>query len=297
MISDPHVTYPVDSEERLSRDSLRILEDTIEDIEETGAELVFFTGDILEARYHGQKNLDLAFETLSRLSIPWFVLIGNHDTKHRSTLDDYETSDFLERFNGHGPDGTRAYWRYDCPGKKLTFIGLDSTRPLSTRGVIDQHQKDWLEVNLSEIEEDRYVILLTHHPFILFDREIDEIDEMKIYILENHQEIKCLVERHKTVKLVISGHNHTCRTISENGVVYVGCPSINTWPAMYSKFSVDVDRIEYSHLPIKEFEKVDKLRKKVLSDDSPWVRILGSSQAVNDYFNKGPLNGELPIIK
>ena len=36
VISDPHVTYPVESPDRLSMDSVRILEETIKELKKTG---------------------------------------------------------------------------------------------------------------------------------------------------------------------------------------------------------------------------------------------------------------------
>ena len=108
VVSDPHVTYPVESRERLSRDSVRILEETLADIEIAGADLVLFAGDILEAREYGLKNLETASRIMSKLTIPWLTIIGNHDIRYRSTKDEYEKSDFIGRFTGHGPEQDTA---------------------------------------------------------------------------------------------------------------------------------------------------------------------------------------------
>ena len=87
VISDPHITYPVENLERLSEDSINIIKDTITDINLRGADFVFFLGDILESREFGLENLRIAYEIMSELTMPWFVIMGNHDLRYRSTLD------------------------------------------------------------------------------------------------------------------------------------------------------------------------------------------------------------------
>jgi DNA repair exonuclease SbcCD nuclease subunit len=291
VVSDPHVTYPVESRERLSKDSVRILEETIEDIEKAGADLVLFGGDILEAREFGLRNLETAFRVMSKLTIPWRTIIGNHDIPYRSTKDGYKKADLIRRFSSHGPEGGNAYWRYDCPGKTITVIGLDTTVEKSTSGAIGRTQQEWLDATLSSMEDGRRVVILTHHPFILFDNEIKTSKDMDIFILENHEEIMALVEKHTCVQLVISGHNHTRRAVRENGVTYIGCPSINSWPAMYSRFAMDRNGFNVTHMEIRDREKIDESRLALLGEESPWMKSLGSSEAIEDYFTRGAISG------
>lgn len=291
VISDPHVTYPVESPDRLSMDSVRILEETIKDIEKAGADFVLFAGDILEAREFGLRNLETAHRVMSKLTLPWRTIIGNHDIRYRSTRDEYEKGDFIDRFTGHGPEKDRAYWRYDCPGKLVTVIGLDTTMERSSSGVINHRQRKWLDETLGEMGDSRRVVILTHHPFFLFDREVETQKDMDIFVLQNHEEIRLLVEKHTCVQLVISGHNHTRRAVQENGVTYIGCPSINSWPAMYSRFSMDHDGFDVAHQEIRDRNKSEENRRSLLADGSPWVEALGSPSAVEAYFFRGPMTG------
>jgi DNA repair exonuclease SbcCD nuclease subunit len=295
VVSDPHLTYPTKSPERLSQDSIRLLNETIDEIEFEGADLVLFTGDIMEAREFALKNLKIAFNALSRLTIPWLVIMGNHDIPYRSTKDGYRKSDFIHRFSGHGPKDTAAYWRHDCAGKKITFIGLDTTTQTSSSGAIGLKQQEWLEQILSGIDDDRHVVLLTHHPFIVFDPEIEEITDMDIFVLDNHREIRDIIQRHNCVKLVISGHNHTCRLIQENGITYIGCPSINTWPAKFSRFLLRRGNVEFAHQKIRDQEKNLEIKQMILGSESPWVPILGNTEAVEDYFTRGPQQGQCAL--
>ena len=75
------------------------------------------------------------------------------------------------------------------------FIGLDSTIPGSAHGRINEKQKKWLINTLADIDQDRNVVVLTHHPFVLFDKEILVNDEMSMYLLDNDQEIREIIEK------------------------------------------------------------------------------------------------------
>ena len=286
VVSDPHLTYPVESENRLSEDSISIFADTLEYIEKESADIVFFTGDILESRLYGLVNLEIAFRIMNKLTIPWFVLVGNHDLRYRSTLDAYDKACFIEKFRKHGPFGNIGYWRYNFPGKKISFIGLDTSMPGSGHGIIGREQKEWLEHCLSEIDRDSNIIILVHHPFVLFDNEIRDVEEMNIYLLTNHDKIKRIIERYENIILVISGHNHTCRYLCMNGIHYVGCPSINTWPTMFTKFVINKRSITFNNLPIRDNDKRDRARQKLFDDKSSLLKSLGSKEAVYNYFGR-----------
>lgn len=286
VISDPHITYPVESEDRLSEDCISIFADTLDYIEKEGADVVFFTGDILESKLYGLVNLEIAFRIMNKLTIPWFVLVGNHDLRYRATLDAYDKAYFIKKFRGHGPSGNIAYWRYDFPGKKISFIGLDTSLAGSGHGMIEKEQKEWFELCLSEIDQDSKIIILVHHPFVLFDKEIRDIKEMNIYLLTNHVKIKKIIERYENIILVISGHNHTCRYLCINGIHYVGCPSINTWPAMFTKFVINKRSLSFRNVPIRDNDKIDRARQIMFSDKSSFLKMFGSKEAVYNYFGR-----------
>lgn len=291
VVSDPHITYPVQHPERLSMDSVRLFEETLSDIAACDADGVLFTGDIMEAREYALKNLDLSFGLMKKLTVPWLVLMGNHDIPYRSTKDGYTKADFIRRFAGHGPADGVAYWRHDWPHKKITVFGLDTTVQTSCDGAVDVRQLEWLARNLRDVADDRYVIILTHHPVIVFDREISDVDELQIFVARNHGAVRQVIESYDQVKVVISGHNHTRRHIQQNGVHYIGCPSINSWPAMYTQFSLNRESLDFRYLPIADQSKNAEIRSKMLADTSPWVHCLGSAEAVAGYFTRGPLHG------
>ena len=293
VVADPHLTYPVKSTERLSEDSINILKTTISDINLRGADFVFFLGDLIESREFGLVNLRIAYEIMNELTMSWFVIMGNHDLRYRSTLDGYQKSSFINKFNDHGPYGSTAYWSYDDPGSNLTFVGLDSPVEGYSYGEIEEEQKEWLEDTLYAIDADRRVILLSHHPLILFDDEIKNIEGMDVYLLKNHNEIRRIIEKTNKVVLTLSGHNHTCRYLHLNGVDYIGCPSINIWPTMYTKFIIDDYEFLFNYIKIKDFEKTVKSKNRIFNNDSPIVECFGSSEAAYRYYKKGQKGGRI----
>ena len=297
VVADPHINFPnTKNAIRLSKDSIKIFQDTLGEIEKAKAkaeiDMVVFAGDVMEARDYGMPHLELAYGLMSKISMHWLVLMGNHDSRYRSTLDEYEKRDFAKKFKGHGPDGEVAYWRYDVPGKKITFIGLDTSLVGTSGGSIDDAQKKWLETTLDTLDSDRIVIIFMHHPAVIFDDIILHNEDLHVYFIDNHQEMRGLFEQHKTIKAVISGHTHVCRHLLLNGINYVSLPSINTWPNMYTEFSVSKDKLIFKNIPISDKAKAEEAMNNLFSEGSAWLKYFYNDRdALKTYFMSGHKEG------
>lgn len=292
-VADPHITFPnTKNAIRLSEDSIKIFQDTMDEIEKAKTDMVVFLGDVMEARHYGMPHLELVYGLMSKISLPWLMLMGNHDSRYKSTLDEYEKIDFAKKFKGHGPDGKVAYWRHDMPGKKITFIGLDTSLVGTSGGSIDDIQKDWLKSTLDTIEPDRFVIILMHHPAVIFDDIIFRNEDLHVYFIDNHQEMRELFRQYKTIKTVISGHTHVCRHLLLDGINYISLPSINTWPNMYTEFSVSKDKLVFRNIPIADKAKAEEAMNNLFSEDSAWLKYFyNDKEALKTYFVSCPIEG------
>jgi predicted phosphodiesterase len=298
-VSDAHVVEPTaENSWRMTKDSVAILEDTLKHVDAEKPDMVLFSGDVIEGKFYGMKSLKLASERMNKLSVPWLVVSGNHDARYlvkEVTIDEFNKNEFYKEFTGHGPSVEQPYWRYDVPGKKISIVGLDATKEGTHEGYIDQAQKDWLEATLTAIPADRFVIIMIHHPLVVFNTAIldpDKAPVLKIFVTNNHAEIRPILERHKNVHLVISGHNHSSEYALVNGIHYVGTPSINSWPCRYSKFVISHDKISYSHLPISDPAKVQEAYDNIIRADSTWIKFFKTEQDLKNYFLHGPMDGE-----
>jgi 3',5'-cyclic AMP phosphodiesterase CpdA len=294
-VADPHINFPdTKNAIRLAKDSIKIFQDTMGEIEKAKTDIVVFVGDVMEARDYGMPHLELVYGLMSKISMHWLILMGNHDSRYRSTLDEYEKRDFAKKFKGHGPDGKVAYWRYDVPGKKITFVGLDTSLVGTSGGSIDNAQKKWLENTLDALAPDRMVIIFMHHPAVIFDDIISRNEGLHVYFIDNHQEMRVLFEQYKMIKAVISGHTHVCRHLLLNGINYISLPSINTWPNMYTELNISNDKLIFKNIPISDKAKAAEAMNNLFSEGSAWLKCFyNDKEALNAYFMSGPIEGAI----
>ncbi|MBI3289563.1 MAG: metallophosphoesterase [Elusimicrobia bacterium] len=291
-ISDAHMTEPTaENGWRLSRDSVDVAKSVIATVNKSRPDFVLFSGDVIEGKRYGMKSLKLATETLSGVLPRWFVVPGNHDghyVKKEATLDEFDKARFIEAFRGHGPEQGKGDWRYDVPGKEITLVGLNTSRDGESSGRLERDQLEWLDKVLSEVAADRIVIVVMHHPAVVFDADIVEPSKkmLKIFVLENGDDVRAVLERHRVVKLVVSGHTHFAGHMEKNGIQYVSTPSINSWPCRYARFRLRAGTLSVSYESIPQAGLIEESRRGLLSGDSVWMEVFKSSDAVLRYFGK-----------
>jgi hypothetical protein len=299
-VSDPHIIVPTEKNGwRLTRDSVPILKDTLARISAEKPDLVLLSGDIAEGKFEGMSNLALAVQTLSAEDRPWYVVPGNHDNRYAgsdATLDGYAKDEFIRAFKGHGPDGTVGYWRHDVPRKKVTILGLDTSHEGTSEGWIDDSQKAWLKRTLDEIDPSRYVILVMHHPLVIFDENALRDDRLsRVWLARNADEIRMILEKHRNVKAAISGHMHARGHRLVNGIHYVATPSINTWPCEFTRFSLTRDRLAYEQVDITDAGKIDEAKRGLLEPESDLMKIVADTSTLVGLMSSGPVREDLPL--
>lgn len=294
VLSDIHLTEDPPRDPQTLPDSVRIFEETRARAEAGRPDFIVYTGDLFEARHFGLPNLALAKSVLERTGVPWFVLRGNHDARYKTTQDGYGRADFARAFRGRGPSEGRAYWRHEVPGTPFVLIGIDTAQDLTSHGRVDPEQLGWLDALLSGYR-DRRVIAFMHHPAVIFDDVLTTDPDLSIFFLENHDEVRELLVRHRCVKLVVSGHNHTRRHKEVSGLHFVGCPSISTWPAMYTSFALSGERVSFDYHEIPDRASARSAYDGMLDPRASWLKGFKSAAAVEAYFSAAPVGRALPI--
>ncbi|MBI4370961.1 MAG: metallophosphoesterase [Elusimicrobia bacterium] len=293
VLTDIHLTDSAEfNRERLALDSVRLFEEARADAEGRGPDFLFYTGDLFEARHWGLPHLALARRILEKTRPPWFVLMGNHDARYKTTRDAYDGADFVRAFAGHGPTDSRPYWSHEVPESPFVFLGLHTARNFTSGGGVDREQLAWLQAELKRFA-DRYVVVMMHHPAVVFDPVLESVPELSIYYLENHAEVRELLVGHRCVKLALSGHNHTRRHAEIAGLHFVGCPSINSWPNMYAAFQISAKKISFDFHQIRDQAKVREAYAGVVHPESTWLKGFKDGAAVAAYFSAGPAIREL----
>jgi len=164
------------------------------------ADFVVVAGDLAdlgqEAAYHRLHR------SLSRLSIPCHITLGNHDDRPT----------FLTVF---GSDLAAATGKVDkvIDAQGTRIIVLDSSEPGRVDGELTENQIDWLILNLAEAA-DRPVIVVLHH-----NANALHIAADTIRLLDAAPFIAAL-KTHPDIRQVIAGHVHLTSTAIRHGIPF-----------------------------------------------------------------------------
>jgi 3',5'-cyclic AMP phosphodiesterase CpdA len=151
-ITDPHVRPP--GETIYGVDSAARLAAVIADVNarHADADLVAVTGDLT---HHGEPGAYArVVEILARLSIPYRLMLGNHDRRPA----------FRAAFPSHPVDASGfVQSAIDAPGRIGRLLFLDTHEPGRIGGRMCAERLGWLAARLEEAG-DRPVIVFQHHP-------------------------------------------------------------------------------------------------------------------------------------
>ena len=143
-ISDTHIGSPNGSaEEDLRR--------TVRDINaQTGLAFVVLTGDITELGTN--EELRLAKQILDSLSIPYYIIPGNHDTGWSESGGVMFTTVF-------------GYDKFSFEHNGIRFLGCPSGPYVRmSDGHVPRDAVNWLDKELSSLKPGQPVIFLNHYP-------------------------------------------------------------------------------------------------------------------------------------
>jgi 3',5'-cyclic AMP phosphodiesterase CpdA len=151
---------------------------------------VLVDGDIAD---HGDSSsLKQAKTILDRLTIPYYITSGNHDSDNGHT----DLTNFINIFGNN-----KFVFQY----AGFYFVGFP-TGPVSvgSEGHISAQTLDFLKSEIHRIPSDKPIFLMTHYP--LLDGDVD-----------NWRELLTHLDNHKIVA-VLNGHYHRNALLNYNGI-------------------------------------------------------------------------------
>ncbi len=154
-------------------------------------DLVVVTGDLTDSgRAEAYAHLR---ELLSPLSMPVYLLPGNHDERGalRAAFRDHA---YLRQTNG--------FIQYAIDAGSLRLIALDTVIPGASSGELDAARLSWLETRLAEASERPTVILMHHAPFPTGIGSMDRIG------LAGRAPLEAIVRRYPRIERILCGHLH-----------------------------------------------------------------------------------------
>ncbi len=147
---------------------------------------------------------------VSRMGIPFFQVVGNHDLDQRSLTDDNSTATFTRHF---GP----RYYSFDRGAVHYVILDDVFWHGAGYLGYLGSDQLRWLENDLRQVEAGRPVIVATHIP-VLGSRYLrqGERNPSTGISVANRQALYRLLEPHQAH--IITGHTHENEHVFEGGV-------------------------------------------------------------------------------
>jgi hypothetical protein len=157
-----------DPQARNTQDVAYLAHDIVEELVGTKASFGVSLGD---ESFNDLSVFEPEAETISVLGIPWFNVIGNHDSNDESK-DDLHSAETFARV--YGP--SYYSFNYAC----VHFIVLDDVETSrnaknewSYRGNIGRKQLDFIKNDLAGVPADKLVVLMMHIPIIELDDRQD----------------------------------------------------------------------------------------------------------------------------
>jgi len=204
-------------------------------------------GDIM---YDRLELFDEYERAVSRMGIPFFQAVGNHDLDMGASTDAGSTDTFTRRF---GP----RYYSFDRGA--VHYVVLDDVHwhGAGYLGYLDRDQLEWLEADLEHVEPGRRVVVAAHIPVLgtshlragleepvlrraVTNRErlYELLDPFDAHLLSGHTH-----ENEHSFEGPV--HEHVCGTVS--GAWWTGPICADGTPSGYSLYEVDGERLRWQY--------------------------------------------------
>ena len=181
------------------------------------AEFCVFTGDLADRG--DQESYEVLREILGELSLPYYLMLGNHDRREA----------FSAVFAQFKADAA-GFMQYSIDTPAGAFVFIDTLENDTHAGVYCRQRQDWL-ANELQAHSGKAIYLFLHRP--PFDINLPGLDCMK---LAEFEQLHAILKLHD-VRHLFFGHVH--RALSG---VWRGIP-FSSVPSTVHQIATDFDRV------------------------------------------------------
>jgi 3',5'-cyclic AMP phosphodiesterase CpdA len=221
-ISDVHLDFgECENKARMLVDSKHLLEDAIDQINSVkNLDFVLFSGDMIN------KPIESYFTTFlgmaNSIKAPWYLVMGNHDIGINSS---FNKARFLELYSDYNKNfkGNKSYYSF-VPKRGYIVIVMDGVidSKITANGYFNRQQLNWLDNTLRDYKNSK-AIIVQHFPVV-------EPFKSETHRVKNAKEYLSVLNKHKNVLLVLSGHYHTTKITRVGNTIHVSTPALVEYP-------------------------------------------------------------------
>jgi len=174
-------------------------------------------------------------ELASQVDAPYYLVMGDKDVHKISGLSKTEYLDIVSSKNKYQKNKDASY--SFAVTKDIVAIVLDgvSSGMPSTHGVFTKKTLQWLDTTL-ENNKNKKVVIFQHVPYV-------EPFDKPSYSMLDKQEYIAVLNRHRNILLVVSGHYGQSYVVKdEKGVYHVSVPALNKAPYYYNEIQIVYDK-------------------------------------------------------
>ena len=259
-LSDIHydsVLINIDS--RMYGESRELFQAAIDDINSLkDIDAIVSSGDNINRP--SKKDFFNFLKTSKQLKVPFYIAIGNHDV---GLLGNSTKRFYINTMKKHyphiKPEGKNTYYITDSiKGYKFIFLDGVIDAQLSAHGFFPKEQLVWLD-NKLKTNENYKIIIVQHHPVV-------PPFEGGTHDVVNSDEYLEILDKHKNVIAVLTGHYHCVKATIRNNVLHAAAPSLVQYPNAYRLMTFkDEDNCivvtsEFRETSLKDIQNTSKER-------------------------------------
>jgi len=152
---------------------------------------VIHTGDIVD--YGDAEAYRLAKSILDELSMPYYIIPGNHDSRTELHQVFRQEHMYLKQ---------NANFNYVLGEHAVNFVMLDTLVPQNSHGLIDDKTLGWMQMILDEDKERPAILCMHHFPCRVIHKLFNDI------ALRNADAFKEFLKERKQIIAILAGHYH-----------------------------------------------------------------------------------------
>ncbi len=227
--SDVHLdTKTPDKKVRKFAQTKSMFQEAIVKVNSLNPDIVVFSGDMVNKS--NEQEFDLFLNLASELKPPYYPALGNHDVGVGGGM---SKKFIVSKLNEVRPDLKLENPCYYIIKDDYIFIFMDGTtdKIISANGYFSEGSLEFLEKTLSAFP-DKKAIIVQHFPLM-------EPIKSVTHQIFNDKEYFEILDRHKNVIMVLSGHYHRSGKFVRNNVLHISTPSMVEYPHAFRVIEVD----------------------------------------------------------